>query len=155
MRLACILAPLGLNSSCKLHRLHSCCTGPACYLHWACILAALWPCILVFILTSPVTQYASQWQALCSVIAGPMQPYRSTGLPMNGFVQPYANPICPMRCDAQQNAGSVQQCVGSGPVENMMALCSDTFVLPLDCIGSCFMSPIARSIENHRFAHLR
>ena len=33
-----------------------------------------------------------------------------------------------MCCDAQQNAGSVQQCVGSGPVENMMALCGDTFV---------------------------
>ena len=59
-----------------------------------------------------------------------------------------------MCCDAQQNAGSVQQCVGSGLVENMMALCGDTFVLPLDCIGPCFMNLIARSIENHRFAHL-
>ena len=57
-----------------------------------------------------------------------------------------------MRCDAQQNGSSVQQCVGSGPVENMMALCGDMFVLPLDCIGSCFMKLIARRIENHRLA---
>ena len=45
-------------------------------------------------------------------------------------VQKYDGIVQAMCCDAQQNAGSVQQCVGSGPVENMMALCSDTFVLP-------------------------